>query len=131
MELRQLRYFMEVAEREHVSEAADHLHVAQSAISRQIANLEEELNVTLFEREGRNIKLTPIGKEFLIHVKTAMKAIDYAKEQIDEYLDPHRGTVRSAFLQALPASFCRLSFQHLKKNIRTSNFCCAKAPISF
>ncbi len=33
MELRQLRYFMEVAEREHVSEAADHLHVAQSAIS--------------------------------------------------------------------------------------------------
>jgi len=101
MELRQLRYFMEVAEREHVSEAADHLHVAQSAISRQIANLEEELNVTLFEREGRNIKLTPIGKEFLIHVKTAMKAIDYAKEQIDEYLDPHRGTVKIGFPTSL------------------------------
>lgn len=101
MELRQLRYFMEVAEREHVSEAADHLHVAQSAISRQIANLEEELKVTLFEREGRNIKLTPIGKQFLEHVKTAMKAIDYAKEQIDEYLDPNRGTVKIGFPTSL------------------------------
>ena len=64
MELRQLHYFMEVAEREHVSEAAMHLHVAQSAISRQIANLEEELGVDLFEREGRNVKLTPIGRQF-------------------------------------------------------------------
>lgn len=101
MELRQLRYFMEVAEREHVSEAADHLHVAQSAISRQIANLEEEPQVTLFEREGRNIKLTPIGKQFLEHIKTAMKAIDYAKEQIDEYLDPNRGTVKIGFPTSL------------------------------
>ena len=64
MELRQLKYFMEVAEREHMSEAAMTLHVAQSAVSRQIANLEAELGVTLFEREGRNIKLTQIGKIF-------------------------------------------------------------------
>ena len=92
MELRQLRYFIEVAEREHVSEAAEHLHIAQSAISRQIAKLEEELGVDLFEREGRNVKLTPIGKVFLDHTKTAMKAIDYAKEQIDEYPGPRTGT---------------------------------------
>ncbi len=71
MELRQLRYFVEVADREHVSEAAENLHVAQSAISRQIANLEEELGVALFEREGRNIKLTKIGRQFLDHVRTA------------------------------------------------------------
>ncbi|MBD1381729.1 LysR family transcriptional regulator [Metabacillus arenae] len=101
MELRQLRYFMEVAEREHVSEAAEHLHVAQSAISRQIANLEGELGVSLFEREGRNVKLTPIGKIFLKHTKTAMKAIEYAKKQIDEYLDPERGTIRIGFPTSL------------------------------
>lgn len=64
VELRQLRYFVEVAEREHISEAAEHLHVAQSAISRQIANLEEELGTPLFERIGRNVKLTPVGKIF-------------------------------------------------------------------
>src|SRR5699024_3722850 len=43
MELRQIRYFMEVAKREHVTEAANALHVAQSAVSRQIFNLESEL----------------------------------------------------------------------------------------
>jgi LysR family transcriptional regulator, transcription activator of glutamate synthase operon len=101
MELRQLRYFMEVAKREHVSEAAVHLHVAQSAISRQIANLEAELGVDLFEREGRNVKLTPIGKLFLTHTETALKAIDYAKQQIDEYLDPERGTIKIGFPTSL------------------------------
>ncbi|MDQ0228949.1 LysR family transcriptional regulator [Metabacillus malikii] len=101
MELRQLHYFMEVAEREHVSEAAQYLHVAQSAISRQIANLEAELGVTLFEREGRNVRLTPIGKVFLTHTKTAIKAIDYAKRQIDEYLDPERGSIKIGFPTSL------------------------------
>lgn len=101
MELRQLHYFMEVAEREHVSEAAQYLHVAQSAISRQISNLESELGVTLFEREGRNVKLTPIGKIFLEHTKTALKAIDFAKKQIDEYLDPERGTIKIGFPTSL------------------------------
>src|SRR4051812_47379508 len=101
MELRQLHYFVEVAEREHVSEAAQHLHVAQSAISRQIANLEAELGVPLFEREGRNIKLTPIGKIFLNHTRTAIKAIDYAKRQVDEYLDPEKGSIKIGFPTSL------------------------------
>jgi LysR family transcriptional activator of glutamate synthase operon len=101
MELRQLHYFVEVAEREHVSEAAQHLHVAQSAISRQIANLEAELGVSLFEREGRNVKLTPIGKIFLKHTRTAIKAIDYAKRQVDEYLDPEKGSIKIGFPTSL------------------------------
>ncbi|MDC3416260.1 LysR family transcriptional regulator [Aquibacillus salsiterrae] len=101
MELRQLRYFMEVAEREHVSEAAANLHVAQSAISRQIANLEAELGVALFEREGRNVKLTQIGRIFFTHTTTAMKAIEHAKKQIDEHLDPERGTIKIGFPTSL------------------------------
>lgn len=101
MELRQLRYFIEVAEREHISEAAIHLHVAQSAVSRQIANLEDELEVQLFERIGRNVKLTPIGKIFLEHSVSAIKAIDFAKKQIDEYLDPEKGTIKIGFPTSL------------------------------
>ncbi|MBP3039490.1 LysR family transcriptional regulator [Bacillaceae bacterium Marseille-Q3522] len=101
MELRQLRYFIEVAEREHVSEASEQLHVAQSAVSRQIANLEDELGVELFAREGRNVKLTPIGKLFLTHIKTALKSIDYAKEQIDEYLNPEKGVIKIGFPTSL------------------------------
>ena len=105
MELRQLRYFVEVAEREHVSEAAEHLHIAQSAISRQIARLEEELGVMLFEKAGRNIQLTPVGKIFLIHARTAIKAIEYAKYQIEEFLDPEHGTIKIGFPTSLSTYF--------------------------
>ena len=101
LELRQLRYFVEVAEREHISEAAEHLHVAQSAISRQIANLEEELGTPLFERIGRNVKLTPIGKTFLEHTITALKAIDFAAKQVEEFLDPAKGTIKIGFPTSL------------------------------
>lgn len=101
MELRQLRYFVEVAEREHISEAAEHLHVAQSAISRQIANLEDELGTALFERIGRNVKLTPVGKIFLEHTLTALKAIDFASKQVEEFLDPTKGTIKIGFPTSL------------------------------
>lgn len=101
LELRQLRYFVEVAEREHISAAAEHLHVAQSAISRQIANLEEELGTPLFERVGRNVKLTPVGKIFLEHSLTALKAIDFATKQVEEYLDPQKGVIKVGFPTSL------------------------------
>jgi LysR family transcriptional activator of glutamate synthase operon len=101
LELRQLRYFVEVAEREHMTEAAENLHVAQSAVSLQISKLEDELGVTLFERVGRNLKLTDIGRTFLFHIKKALQDIDYAKSKVEEYLDPDHGTVKVAY----PSSF--------------------------
>ena len=104
MELRQLRYFVEVAEREHISDAAEHLHVAQSAISRQIANLEDELGTPLFERIGRNVKLTAIGKTFLVHAIAALKAIDFAAKQVEEFLDPAKGTIKIGFPTSLANS---------------------------
>ena len=85
MELRQIHYFIEVAKREHVTEAANVLHVAQSAVSRQIVNLEEELGVPLFIREGRNVRLTPIGRIFLEHMKEAVQVIENAKREVEEY----------------------------------------------
>lgn len=101
MELRQLRYFVAVAEREHISEAAESLHVAQSAVSRQISNLETELGTELFERIGRNVKLTPIGKIFLEHALIALEAIDFAAKQVEEYLDPEQGTIKIGFPTSL------------------------------
>lgn len=115
MELRQLRYFVEVAEREHVSAAAAELHVAQSALSRQIANLEAELGVDLFEREGRNIRLTQIGKIFLTHTKTALKAIDYATKQVEEYIDPERGSIKIGFPTSLAGNLLPTVVSEFKK----------------
>ncbi|GAA0492334.1 glutamate biosynthesis transcriptional regulator GltC [Salinibacillus aidingensis] len=97
MEHRQIKYFMEVAEREHVTDAANALHVAQSSVSRQIFNLENELGVQLFIREGRRVKLTPIGEVFLERMKQVMNMMEEAKREVKEYLNPERGTVRIAF----------------------------------
>lgn len=97
MELRQIQYFIEVAKREHVTEAANALHVAQSAVSRQIANLESELGVQLFVREGRNVRLTALGRIFLEHAEKSVFAIDKALVEIEEFLDPERGTIRLGF----------------------------------
>lgn len=101
MELRQIYYFMEVARREHMTEAADSLHVAQSAVSRQIAKLEEELGVALFIREGRNVRLTPIGSVFLERMKQAIYVIEDAKREVKEYTDPEKGTIYIGFVSSL------------------------------
>lgn len=122
MELRQLRYFVEVAEREHISEAAEHLHVAQSAVSRQISNLEDELGTALFERVGRNVKLTQIGKIFLEHSVTALKAIDFAVKQVEEYLDPAKGTIKIGFPTSLASYVLPTVISAFKKDYPNVQF---------
>ena len=104
MELRQLKYFIEVAKVEHFSNASETLHVAQSALSRQIGLLEKELGVELFERAGRNVKLTPIGRLFMEQAKIALKAMDNATQLIDEFLDPEHGTIRIGFPSSIASS---------------------------
>jgi LysR family transcriptional regulator, transcription activator of glutamate synthase operon len=104
MELRQIRYFLEVARLEHVTEASHELHVAQSAVSRQIIKLEAELGVQLFIHEGRKVKLTPIGRTFRSYMEQVMKVLDHAQQEINEFLDPKRGTIRIGFPSSLAAN---------------------------
>ena len=61
MELRVLRYYLTVAREENITRAADMLHITQPTLSRQMAELEEELNTRLFERTNRKIVLTESG----------------------------------------------------------------------
>ena len=68
MEFLQLRYFVELAKREHLTQVAEAMYVSPSAISSSISRLEEELGVKLFDRVGRNIKLSPYGKEYFFYV---------------------------------------------------------------
>jgi len=65
MDLRHVRTFVTVAETGTVSKAAERLHVAQPALSRQIANLEDELGLKLFDRVGRRLRLTSEGERLL------------------------------------------------------------------
>lgn len=129
LELRQIKYFIEVARREHVTEAAHALHVAQSAVSRQIFNLEAELGVDLFIREGRNVKLTAIGKIFLEHMEQAINVIDDAKQVVSEYTDPKRGTIHIGFPSSLATyilptviSAFRHTYPHVQFELNQSSY---------
>ncbi|ALG10413.1 LysR family transcriptional regulator [Kibdelosporangium phytohabitans] len=78
MEVRQLRYFVAVAEFEHFGHAAQALHIVQPAVSKQVARLERELGLTLFDRSHRRARLTPAGQAFLVHARRALRGIDRA-----------------------------------------------------
>ncbi|WP_136604392.1 LysR family transcriptional regulator [Paenibacillus dokdonensis] len=101
MELRQLQYFLKVAQKEHVTQAAEELHVAQSAVSRQIHQLEEELGVQLFMQKGRNLQLTPVGQLFCKRVDSILKDLDKAVLEVHEFLDPEQGEIRIGFPHSL------------------------------
>ncbi|WEJ69830.1 LysR substrate-binding domain-containing protein [Pseudomonas sp. PSE14] len=73
LDLRQLRYFVAVAEVEHVGKAAEQLHISQSPLSRQIAQLEERLGLQLFERSQQRLRLTSDGRTFLHEAKALLK----------------------------------------------------------
>lgn len=72
IDLRQLKYFVVVAEEEHVGRAAERLHISQSPLSRQIAQLEERLGLTLFERNQQRIRLTADGQTFLAETRSLL-----------------------------------------------------------
>ncbi len=78
MELRHLRYFIACAESEGIARAAERLHMAQPALTRQIHALEAEMNVTLFERSRRGVRLTYPGEVFLADVQRLMDGLQEA-----------------------------------------------------
>ncbi|PCE33783.1 LysR family transcriptional regulator [Burkholderia ubonensis] len=77
MELRQLRYFIAVAEEMNITRAAERLHMTQPPLSRQLQAIEDEIGLPLFERGGRPLKLTEAGRVFYAQAK---RLVDQADE---------------------------------------------------
>lgn len=76
MEIRQLRYFLDIAQTEHLTQSAQNLFVTQSTLSHGLRQLEEELDTALFDRLGRGLKLSQAGAEFRAYATRALKEIE-------------------------------------------------------
>lgn len=93
MELRVLRYFLVIAREQGITRAADVLHITQPTLSRQIAELEEELGVQLFDRTGRRIRLTEEGILFRRRAMEILDLVDRTREEMTEQDELIEGTV--------------------------------------
>ena len=91
MELHQLRYFCAVAETGSFSRAAEQSHVAQPSLSQQIAKLENELGARLFDRLGRSVRLTDLGKTFLPRARAVLRELEAARGDVVERKDSVAG----------------------------------------
>ena len=115
MELHQLRYFCAVAETGSFSRAAEQSHVSQPSLSQQIIKLEEELGARLFDRLGRSVRLTELGKIFLPRARAVLRELEAAKGDVVERKDFVGGpvtvgvipTVGPYFLPRVLTSFSR------------------------
>ena len=101
MELRHLRYFATIAERENFSAAAKVLRIAQPALSQRMRDLEADLGFALFERRGRGVRLTRAGTYYLEEIQQVLARIEAAGEQARQIARGEVGSLRLALLEAL------------------------------
>lgn len=100
MDMNKLKYFLAVAQTENITVAAKHLSITQPALTRSLHRFEDELDVKLFAREGRNIKLTPEGAYLQDRTIEPMKALDKANEDMHAFAKRLKTTIRICIMSA-------------------------------
>ncbi|CAG9177486.1 LysR family transcriptional regulator [Cupriavidus respiraculi] len=98
MDLRQLRYFVTVAEELHFGRAAQRLAMTQPPLSQQIQALEEEIGVRLFARTRRSVALTPAGRQWLPEVRRVLADAAALPELAQRFARGDAGTLSLAFV---------------------------------
>ncbi len=94
METRDLRYFLEIAELGSVNAAAERVGRTQPALTKCIKRLEAELSGKLFLRGGRNIELTPLGRDLITHARLICRTVDSTIEELRSFAMGDRGRVK-------------------------------------
>ncbi len=97
MNLKALKYAVEVARTGSFTQAAQRLHIAQSALSMAVARLETELGVPLFNRAGKRITLTAEGARFLGRVEHLLQGLNNARQELTDLEQLRTGEVRLGF----------------------------------
>ncbi len=115
-DVHQLRIFEAVAQQLSFTKAAQALHLTQSAVSHQIAALEQEIGGPLFERQGRTILLTPAGDMLLQQTRRILSVLQEAKTAVQEAFRPGAGLIRIG----APATACQFIFPAAVREFRAS-----------
>lgn len=97
MDIRQLRYFLAVAEEGHFGRAAKRLHIVQPALSMQIRSLEDELGGKLFMRTSRHVELTEAGSLLMIEARRIIQQTEHAMTAVQKSLRGEAGKIRIGF----------------------------------
>lgn len=121
MDLRSLRYFLTVAEQGGFTAAAERLHIAQPAVSMAIRKLEQQLDLPLFDRQERRIRLTDEGEVLLRHARIILQAFDDAEREMRELHTLERGEVRVGIPSMLGSYYfppILMAFRHHYPGIR-------------
>lgn len=100
MEMRQLEYFVAVAEEANFTRAAERVHISQSGVSAQIRQLEHELGAPLLDRTGRTVTLTAAGAAALGHARAALASADAVRKAVDEVNGLVRGRLTVGMITA-------------------------------
>lgn len=100
MELNNLRYFYEAAKCGHITKAAENLHIAQPALTKSIKALEDELNIRLFYKAGRGVKLSEYGEFLKEKIEPIIDELDVLPVAIKNFTDLNENTVSINVLAA-------------------------------
>jgi len=108
-----LRTLRELSRRETMAAVADALGISSSAVSQQIAQLEDEVGITLVERRGRGVTLTPAGQRLVVHADRIFAVVEEAKTDIAELQNIVAGDLRIAAQPSAASSFIPAAMRQL------------------
>lgn len=114
VELRQLQYFVAIAEVRSFTRAAEQIHVVQSALSASVKALETELEVRLLDRTTRRVELTDAGEALLIEARRTLDAADAARDAVAGTVAGTRGVLRVGVMHALVSPRVAAAFASLR-----------------
>lgn len=105
MNLNHLSYFRVLAKLEHYTQAAEQLSITQPSLSHAISALEKDLGTYLFEKQGRNVKLTKYGKIYFEYVERALSELEKGEKKIRELTNISSGTIELGYIYTLGPRF--------------------------
>jgi len=122
MELRHLKYFLAVAEELNFTKAAEKLFISQPPLSRQIMELEDELQAKLFIRNNKKVELTEAGKYFEKEVKAIFQNLEQISTKTKKIAENVSGEFRIAYISSIYSSVISELIQYLKEQFPYVNF---------